>query len=67
MGRVLVDAGQACVPELEAVISSLGDRPVEAVRAMLWLGWPDATLWPAAVHRGWLDRAAAMASDPRVL
>ncbi len=66
MGRVLVSAGQACVPELEAVISSLGDRPVEAVRAMLWLGWPDATLWPAAVHRGWLDRAAAMASDPSI-
>ena len=68
LARVLVSAGEneACVPELEAVISSLGDRPVEVVHAMLWIGWPDVTLWQAAVHRRWLDRAAAIVSDPSI-
>jgi DNA-binding CsgD family transcriptional regulator/tetratricopeptide (TPR) repeat protein len=60
LGRILLvlqqrDAGRA---ELEQAIPGLGHDPVEAVRAMLLLGWPSATTWPATRHRQWLHRAA---------
>ncbi len=61
LGRVLLGAREyaAGVAELERAIPGLGHRPVEAARAMALLGWPRRTLWPARVHRLWLDRAAA--------
>lgn len=63
LGRFLLNAEEyaAGVAELERAIPGLvGHRPVEAARAMVRLGWPDRTLWPARVHRQWLDRAAGI-------
>ncbi|HEY2505789.1 MAG TPA: AAA family ATPase [Streptosporangiaceae bacterium] len=60
LGRILLvlqqrDAGRA---ELEEAIPGLTHDPVEAARAMILLGWPSATTWPASRHRQWLHRAA---------
>ena len=61
LGRILLSTDQypAGVAELERAIPGLAHRPVEAAQAMVRLGLPGRTLWPAAVHRRWLDRAAA--------
>jgi DNA-binding CsgD family transcriptional regulator/tetratricopeptide (TPR) repeat protein len=63
LGRILMHVGEyeAGAVELERAIPGLANRPVEAARAMLSLGWPSQTLWPARVHKRWLDRAAATA------
>src|SRR5487761_1127918 len=68
LGRILVDAGEfeAAAVELERAIPGLAHRPVEAALAMIWLGWPCQALWPAAVHRRWLDRAAATVADSSI-
>ncbi|HEY1919847.1 MAG TPA: AAA family ATPase [Streptosporangiaceae bacterium] len=66
LGRILLNAGDyaAGVAELErAVPGLLEHRPLEAARAMVRLGWSDRTLWPARVHRQWLDRAAEIMTD----
>ncbi len=60
LGRVLMltydyDAGRV---ELERAIPCLSHDPVEAAQAMLYLGWPLGTDWPASVHLEWLRRAA---------
>ncbi len=34
---------------------------------MIRLGWPSQALWPAAVHRQWLDRAQTAITDPSIL
>jgi len=61
LGRILLNAKEypPGVAELERAIPDLADRPVEAARAMVRLGWPGRTMWPADVHRAWLNRAAA--------
>src|SRR5487761_507223 len=68
LGRILVDAGEfeAAAVELERAIPGLAHRPVEAARAMIWVGWPCQALWRAEVHRRWLDRAAAVVDDPSI-
>jgi DNA-binding CsgD family transcriptional regulator len=62
LARILLNIRQnlAGVAELERAIPGLADRPAEAAHAMVQLGQPYHTLWPAAVHRRWLDRAAAI-------
>jgi DNA-binding CsgD family transcriptional regulator/tetratricopeptide (TPR) repeat protein len=62
LGRVLVvmDEREAGRAEVERAIPHLADDPVEAARAMIVLGWPAGTAWPAARHRQWLERAAEM-------
>jgi DNA-binding CsgD family transcriptional regulator len=61
LGRVLMDAEEfeAGAAELARAIPGMTHRPVQAARAMLWLGWPSRTPWPAQVNRRWLARAAA--------
>ena len=68
LGRILIDAGEfeAAAVELERAIPGLAHRPVEAARAMIWVGWPCQALWRAEVHRRWLDRAAAVVDDPSI-
>jgi DNA-binding CsgD family transcriptional regulator len=61
LGRILLNAKEYLpgVAELEQAIPDLGERPAEAARAMVRLGWPGRTMWPAEVHRAWLNQAAA--------
>jgi len=68
LGRILMDAGdhQAAVAELERAIPHLEHRPVEAARAMMWLGWPCHALWPAEEHRRWLEQAGEVMRAPVV-
>jgi DNA-binding CsgD family transcriptional regulator/tetratricopeptide (TPR) repeat protein len=68
LGRILLDAGEheAAVTELERAIPHLAHRPVEAARAMTWLGWPCHARWPAAEHLRWLDRADERVSGPAI-
>ena len=68
LGRVLLNAGEYSlgVAELERAIPGLAHRPVEGARAMVRLGWPGRTMWPAAVHRRWLDRAATTVADASI-
>jgi DNA-binding CsgD family transcriptional regulator/tetratricopeptide (TPR) repeat protein len=60
LGRVLiaVDDRESGRAELERAIPGLTRDPVEATRAMILLGWPSATTWPASRHLQWLRRAA---------
>jgi DNA-binding CsgD family transcriptional regulator len=64
LGRVLIarDDREAGRAELERAIPGLAHDPVEAARAMIMLGWPTATTWPASRHRQWLQRAAEVAA-----
>ena len=68
LGRVLLNAREYSlgVAELERAIPGLAHRPVEAARAMVRLGWPGRTMWPAAMHRRWLDRAAATVANASI-
>jgi len=65
LGRVLVvmDEREAGRAEVERAIPHLADDPVEAARAMIVLGWPAGTAWPAARHRQWLQRAAELTAS----
>ncbi|MEU4157798.1 AAA family ATPase [Actinoplanes sp. NPDC026670] len=62
LGRLLITGGeaQAALGELEQAVAGLDHDPVEAARAMTYLGWAYAGPWPAATHRRWLDRAAEL-------
>ncbi|MFD0521949.1 hypothetical protein [Paractinoplanes durhamensis] len=51
---------QAALSELEQAVANLDHDPVEAARAMTYLGWAYAGPWPASTHRRWLDRAAEL-------
>ncbi|WP_436534389.1 helix-turn-helix transcriptional regulator [Actinoplanes sp. HUAS TT8] len=63
LGRLLITGGeaQAALNELEQAVTNLDHDPVEAARAMTYLGWAYAGPWPASTHRRWLDRAAELA------
>ena len=52
--------------EMERAVPGLAHRPADAARAMILLGWPTRTLWPAAVHRRWLERGWAIAQDAAI-
>jgi DNA-binding CsgD family transcriptional regulator/tetratricopeptide (TPR) repeat protein len=62
LGRVLLvmDERGAGRAEVERAIPHLAGDPREAARAMILLGWPAGTDWPAGRHRQWLARAAEM-------
>ena len=65
LGRLLIIGGeaQAALSELEQAVANLDHDPVEAARAMTYLGWAYAGPWPASTHRRWLDRAAELAAE----
>ncbi|MFF0767923.1 ATP-binding protein [Nonomuraea wenchangensis] len=70
LGAALIRRGEheAAVAELERAVPDLDHDPVRQAHAMTGLGMPYSTDWPAAVHRRWFDRAAAVvarASLPR--
>ena len=58
LGRMLMHAGEyaAGAAELERAIPHL-DEPLAVAQALLALGQPSGTPWPAAAHRRWLGRA----------
>jgi DNA-binding CsgD family transcriptional regulator/tetratricopeptide (TPR) repeat protein len=62
LGRLLILGGEAtaALAELEQAVASLDHDPVEAARAMTYLGWAYAGPWPAQTHLRWLQRAAEM-------
>nr|MDT0656963.1 AAA family ATPase [Micromonospora sp. DSM 115978] len=66
LGRLLIIGGEAeaALTELERSVDHLGD-PVEAARAMTYLGWAYAGPWPASTHLRWLRRAADLTPDIR--
>ncbi|HVV21968.1 MAG TPA: AAA family ATPase, partial [Pseudonocardiaceae bacterium] len=68
LGRMLYHGGdlEAGSAELERAVPDLADRPVDAAHAMIMLGFPDGTPRPAARHRYWLERAAAVEADPSI-
>jgi DNA-binding CsgD family transcriptional regulator len=68
LGRLLLCTGEygMAAEELEHAVPGLVDHPVEAAQAMVQLGWPAQTLWPADVHRRWVDRAAAVTENASI-
>ena len=60
LGRLLITGGEAGAArrELEKAVADLGHDPVEAAKAMTYLGWAYGSPWPASTHRKWLRRAA---------
>ncbi|MBO0610251.1 ATP-binding protein [Myceligenerans salitolerans] len=60
LGRLLILGGEAtaALGELEQAAAGLDHDPIEAARAMTYLGWAYAGPWPAPVHLRWLQRAA---------
>ncbi|MEU8227770.1 AAA family ATPase [Kribbella sp. NPDC048915] len=63
LGRLLINLGeaQAALTELEQAVADLDHDPVEAAKAMTFLGWAYAGPWPASTHLYWLERAAELA------
>jgi DNA-binding CsgD family transcriptional regulator/tetratricopeptide (TPR) repeat protein len=63
LGRLLINLGeaQAALTELEQAVTDLDHDPVEAAKAMTFLGWAYAGPWPASTHLYWLERAAELA------
>ncbi|NLU80139.1 AAA family ATPase [Micromonospora sp. HNM0581] len=61
LGRLLIIGGEAeaALTELGRAVDHLSD-PLEAARAMTYLGWAYAGPWPAATHLRWLARAAEL-------
>ncbi|MFY1636715.1 AAA family ATPase [Solwaraspora sp. WMMB335] len=59
LGRLLIIGGEAeaALTELGRAVDHLAD-PLEAARAMTYLGWAYAGPWPASTHLRWLRRAA---------
>lgn len=59
-GRLLAQLGEfeAARTQIERAVPWLRGNPVEAARAMLFLGLPFVGDEPAAAHRRWLQRAA---------
>ena len=64
LGRVLITIGEAGAArvELEQAVEDLGHDPVEAAKAMTYLGWAYVAPWAASTHRLWLRRAADLAA-----
>ena len=62
LGRLLILGGEAtaALAQLEQAVAGLDHEPVEAARAMTYLGWAYAGPWPAQTHLRWLQRAAEM-------
>ncbi|PSL03276.1 LuxR family transcriptional regulator [Haloactinopolyspora alba] len=62
LGRLLINGGEAeaALNELEQAVAHLDHDPVEAARAMTYLGWAYAGPWPASTHLRWLRRAAEL-------
>lgn len=60
MGRLLAQLGdlEGARAELERAVPNLGHDPVQAARAMAFLGIPYIGTRPATVHLTWLQRAA---------
>lgn len=67
LGRLLIIAGEAeaALIELEKSVAHLDHDPVEAARAMSFLGWAYAGPWPASTHLRWLRRAAELTPSVR--
>ncbi|MDG4766669.1 AAA family ATPase [Solwaraspora sp. WMMD406] len=65
LGRLLIIGGEAraALVELDRAVEHL-DSPVDAARAMTYLGWAYAGPWPASTHLRWLRRAAEL--TPRI-
>ncbi|WP_198663909.1 helix-turn-helix transcriptional regulator [Jiangella endophytica] len=63
LGRLLLQTGEfeQAHTELSRAVPDLTHDPVEAARAMTYLGYPLQGPWPAAVHLRWLERAARVA------
>lgn len=63
VGHLLFELGEfdAGYAELEEAIPDLVDAHTSA-QAMVLLGWPIASPWPARVHLTWLRRAAVLES-----
>jgi DNA-binding CsgD family transcriptional regulator/tetratricopeptide (TPR) repeat protein len=68
LGQILLKAGdcQDGIAALERAIPGLDHRPDQVAHAMVALGWPGRTLWPADVHKRWLDQAASAVTDPSI-
>jgi DNA-binding CsgD family transcriptional regulator len=64
-GRLLINLGeaQAALTELEQAVADLDHDPVEAAKAMTFLGWAYAGPWPASTHLYWLERAAKLSTE----
>ncbi|MGC4942053.1 helix-turn-helix transcriptional regulator [Kribbella sp. DT2] len=62
LGRLLINLSEAqeALTELERAVRDLEHDPVEAAKAMTFLGWAYAGPWPASTHRHWLERAAGL-------
>ncbi|SDU61759.1 ATP-binding protein [Jiangella alkaliphila] len=63
LGRLLLQAREfeQAHAELSRAVPDLAHDPVEAARAMTYLGYPLQGPWPAAVHLRWLEQAARVA------
>jgi DNA-binding CsgD family transcriptional regulator len=64
LGRLLIFEGDmdAARTELERAVEYLDHQPMDAARAMTYLGWALASPWPASRHLRWLRRAASLES-----
>ncbi|MEY9856977.1 DNA-binding CsgD family transcriptional regulator [Catenulispora sp. GAS73] len=65
LGRILIHVGEHAdgVDQLQRAIPDLADSPSQVARAMATLGGPVGSLWTAAEHRRWIDRAASVAES----
>lgn len=65
LGRLLWRVGErsGAFAELEAAVPDLAHRPDLALRAMVNLAAPMVSEMPAAWHRQWLERAAALVPE----
>lgn len=64
VGRLLNQRGEpaAAYAELARSIPRLRHSPFDMAHAMILLGWPRTSSWPAAVHLRWLRRAERVAA-----
>lgn len=64
LGRLLIIGGeaQAALAELSRAVEHL-NSPMDAARAMTYLGWAYAGPWPATTHLRWLRRAAELTAS----
>ncbi|HEX6329500.1 MAG TPA: AAA family ATPase, partial [Jiangellaceae bacterium] len=67
LGRLLINQGdgKSALAELEQAVEHIVHHPLEAARAMTYLGWAFAGPWPASTHRQWLRRAEVAATRVR--
>jgi DNA-binding NarL/FixJ family response regulator len=66
IGRLLTSIGDydAGAQELEQALPKLPQGSAEAARAMILLGLPGTSPWPAERHRAWLRRGAKSPAPP---